>query len=104
MLSLLLEAGVRATLIALGRPRPAGDARQRLSDPEARTRLHAMGVLRELARSSLADCEGAAYSPEHAEAWAFCGFPPAAIRTPGSFAQSLSSLGANHSPCFLAPC
>src|SRR5215831_18628228 len=57
-----------------------------LSDPESRTRFHAMGVLREMARSSLADCEGAAYSPEHAEALAFCGFAPAGVRSPGSSA------------------
>ena len=39
---------------------------ERLSDPEPFTRLHAMGVLREMARSSLEDCEGLAFSLQHA--------------------------------------
>src|SRR5215471_18582403 len=59
---------------------------ERLSNPEARTRLHAMGVLRDMARASLEDCEGLAFSLQHAEALGYCGFAPAGVRSPGSSA------------------
>jgi hypothetical protein len=59
---------------------------ERLAGPESRTRLHAQGVLAEMARQSLEDCAGLAYSPQHAECLAYCGFPPAGMRLPGSSA------------------
>ena len=59
---------------------------ERLADPASGTRLHAMGILRQMARSSFEDCEGAAYSPEHAEALAFCGLAPVGVQSPGSSA------------------
>ena len=57
---------------------------ERLADPESRTRLHAMGVLMELARSSFAACGGTAYSPQQAECFGYCGLTPRGIRSPGS--------------------
>jgi hypothetical protein len=57
---------------------------EKLADPETLTRLHAIGVLRELAQRSFADCGGYAYSAQHAECLTFCGFPPAGVRAPGS--------------------
>jgi hypothetical protein len=42
-----------------------------LAQPEPQTRLHAMGVLRELARKSFDDCLGLAYSPQQAECLAY---------------------------------
>jgi len=58
-------------------------ALEQLGNPEARVRIHALGVLRELARASFADCGGRAYSLQHAEVLRYCGFKPVGIRSPG---------------------
>ena len=59
-------------------------ALERLADPECLTRFHAMGFLQELGQRSLEDCEGLAYSPQHAACLEYCGFPPDGVRPPGS--------------------
>jgi hypothetical protein len=59
-------------------------ALERLADPESRTRLLAMALLAELARSSFAACEGMAYSPQQAECFEYCGLTPRGMRPPGS--------------------
>jgi hypothetical protein len=61
---------------------------ERLADPEQGTRIHAMGVLRELARSSFEDCQGFAYSVPHFNSLTYAGFSPAGVRSPGSSAES----------------
>jgi hypothetical protein len=54
-----------------------------LADPELRTRLQAMGVLAELARSSFAAWGGMAYSPQESESFEYCGLTPRGVRSPG---------------------
>jgi hypothetical protein len=58
-----------------------------VADPEPRVRLHAMGVLGELARRSYAECRGVALSPQHYEALRFCGFEPMRVAAPGELAS-----------------
>jgi hypothetical protein len=55
-----------------------------LAHPESRTRLHAIGLLAELARTSFAACGGMAFSPQQAECFEYCGLTPRGVRSPGS--------------------
>jgi hypothetical protein len=60
---------------------------ERIAGPETLTRIHAMGVLKELAESSFADCGGRPYSPQQADCLRYCGFEPIAVRPPGATAR-----------------
>jgi hypothetical protein len=60
---------------------------ERLAGPVTLTRIHTMGVLEELARSSFADCSGMAFSPQQAECFEYLGLKPLGIRPPGAEAQ-----------------
>src|SRR5262249_31255802 len=46
---------------------------ERFADSESQVRLHAMGVLTELAQSCFRACEGWAYSPQQAECFLYLG-------------------------------
>jgi hypothetical protein len=55
----------------------------RLAHPEWTTRMHAMGVLGELAERAFADCDGLAFSPQQVECFRHCGLTPLGVRGPG---------------------
>jgi hypothetical protein len=56
-------------------------ALERLAAPDPHTRLHAMGLLRELAGRAFDDCLGFAFSPQEAECFRYCGLMPRGVRT-----------------------
>jgi hypothetical protein len=62
-------------------------ALERLAAPDSHTRLHAMGVLRQLAERAFYDCLGVAFSLQEAECFRYCGLTPAGVRTPGSLGR-----------------
>jgi hypothetical protein len=64
----------------------------RLAHPELQTRLHATGMLRELAKKAFDECEGLAFSPQEAECLQYCGFAPAGVRPLGSLGRETDSL------------
>ena len=47
-------------------------AMERLAQPEERTRTHAREVLHAMAESQFVDCNGIAFSEQHAEAFRYC--------------------------------
>jgi hypothetical protein len=57
-------------------------ALERLAAPDPHTRLHAMGVLRQLAERAFDDCLAIAYSPQEAECLQYCGLTPMGVRPP----------------------
>lgn len=57
---------------------------EQLACPESITRMHAMGVLKEMARQAYEDCRGHAYSPQQLECLEYCGLKPKGVRLPGS--------------------
>ena len=61
---------------------------EQVAQPDERTRVHARGVLRALAELHFRDCNGVAYSPQHAEAFRYCGFEPIGVRAPGSLGRA----------------
>jgi hypothetical protein len=65
---------------------------ERLADPEQQTRMHAMGVLRELGKRAFDDCEGLALSPHQAECFMYCGMTPTGIRSPGSLGRACAEI------------
>jgi hypothetical protein len=62
-------------------------ALERLAAPDPNTRLHARGVLRELAERAFDDCLGVAFSPQEAECFRYCGLIPAGVRSPGALGR-----------------
>jgi hypothetical protein len=55
---------------------------ERLAAPDAQTRYHARGLLRAMATQHFLECQGVALSPQHAEAFRYCGFKPIRIAAP----------------------
>jgi hypothetical protein len=49
---------------------------ERLAKPERQTTIHAMGVLREIAKRAFVDCDGLAFSPQQAECFRYCALTP----------------------------
>jgi len=62
-------------------------ALQRLAAPNTEIRLHAEGVLREMAEFSFHECGGVALSPEHAEIFRAFGLTPIRSAPPGEYAS-----------------
>ena len=61
---------------------------EQLAIPESITRMHAMGVLKVMARQAYEDCGGHAYSPQQFECLEYCGLKPKGIRLAGQRAAT----------------
>jgi hypothetical protein len=63
----------------------------RLAQPDAETRFHAMLILREIAERAYEDCGGHAFSPQEAECFRYCGLTPAGVRSAGSVGKRIDT-------------